>query len=248
MMLNKFIRLPYCLLVLVFTLTGCEKEDSLRTVVQEANLNCDNGITSNSYVEGILEGQEFCFNIGERGEGGYWAWTAMTSRFITNSPQLTVGSGNTQGAVSSWLSIALRHDEMGFHPMFEISTPVIIDNTKSKYDLFNEYFNQIGDLPIRNPTTPSTEGYNVQVKITHDAKKNGYGGSRWTPYNLETGEGGQPDSYLRIVSLEKVEQPQGMDVTIEFEFDVQLYQDGKQSKHYGRLENGRMYASFFVEK
>ncbi|MEM1323987.1 MAG: hypothetical protein AAGG75_27245 [Bacteroidota bacterium] len=247
-MQSKFIKLSCWLLILTFAFTGCEKEEPFEIAARNTDFNCDNGITSDYYVAGIIDEQEFCFNIGERDEGGYWVWTAMTSTFITNSPQLEIGGGNTQGAVSSWLSIALRHNEDGFHPTFEISTPIIINNTESKYELFNKYFNQVGDLPIRNPNTPLTEGYNVQVQVTSDATKNGYAGARWRAYNLETGEGGQPDSYLRIISLTKRERPQGMDVTIEFEFDVQLYLHGKQNKHYGRLENGQMHASFFVEK
>ena len=168
MIQNKIIKLSCCLLVLAFAFTGCEKERPFEIAARNTDFNCDNGITSNSYVEGIINEQEFCFNIDERGEGGYWLWTAMTSKFITNSPQLEIGNGNTQGAAGSWLSIALRHDEEGFYPTFQISTPVIIDNTESKYDLFNKYFYQEGDLPIRNPDTPVTEGYNVQVQVTSE--------------------------------------------------------------------------------
>ncbi|MEL6864754.1 MAG: hypothetical protein AAFP19_10050 [Bacteroidota bacterium] len=198
-----------------------------------------------SYFQGYLDDQAFCYDHDQEGMLGY---IALTTAFISEGPEINtnqIAQGNTAVHLTigfiSFSNTAPSHYVVINFPTEKVGT--------SFYDLVKKYIKKEGLLPIRSIGDNNNEHYEINFNIL--SEKNTTGGH--LQYIKSSKFGSQPENaYLRITSLDILPLgPIEEEYSVKFEFTCDLYDsnhDFFEQAYFGHLNNCEMQLIFRLQK
>ncbi len=224
---------------------GCEKEDLIPDIVKQLEFECPGG-DSESYFEGVIDGNEFCYRDGVN---DYEIEISQTAGFRTDGP--TTSTDIDTSEVSNYRV----WDNLGFLPAVVWDEPphsnqgiiphlkhyVLLETPASKTDIslaeiIKNNLTQVGDLPLQSAKTGSLEGFNVVFRFNDNVAN--------ISRIFEARGGNQDGSYLKITELKITDFPNGTHCEVTFEFSCNLFYYGDPKKFFARLEDGKMRLVF----
>lgn len=236
----KFYTIAISVMVFFFLCSSCE-EDPYDQIYKEVDLSCD-GISSEFYFEGDLNGEHFCYNVGV---DDYDMFVFMVSTIKTNSPSVVLGdsiSNENVAIVSEWsirpyptMNEHLKHFVMINSPAYGPDDSITLKR------IMDEQLT-VGTKALASDNNPWTQGVNVIFAVPQQTEGNG--GLAF----FESRNCNQKNSYFRITEVEKTELPDRDLYVATFEFSCNLNLFGNCDKYYGRIENGKMRMGFALDK
>lgn len=230
------------ILLLIFILTACDKElYPYITIAQAAKITCEEQ-PSEYYFEGFINGEKICFH---EGFDDYYArfsrWVGYTSGATTD-----VNPSNVSGVAWGGFAILPRAIESGTQAgkipngaqFIEIYSPEFPIET-SKEDILQALINNQSFTIVEEEERNTSYDFRWMIKSDDDT------GNYGRVYSFG---GPQPNAYLRITELETEEYDDRTFYTMTLEMACDLYIGGIASRHYGRLEDGKMRLAFFLDK
>lgn len=236
-------------LFLLFCLIACEKEYAFVTIAEAAEITCEEQ-PSEYYFEGFINGEKICFH------DGFDDYFTAFWRTVGSSSGSTIDLNPENDTGAAWGTFIIRPNPVESGPRegknpygaqyIEIYSPEFPVET-SKKDILdalieNEEFTILEEE--ENEVTELSKTYNFIWTIlgdegTETSERHGI---------IQSSGGPQPDAYLRITELETEEYNDRIFYTITLEMACDLYIGGIASRHYGRLEDGKMRLAFFLDK
>jgi len=221
---------------LFIILSACEKIE-LPDAVDEAMFGCRDGVETEYYFEGDLDGESFCYEVSGGMDEMY---LYQTTRFLTSKPQLTLGDSAT--SVGTWATFKMGNSiswpSLIVHNM-NIEGPIYAQGTP-KESMLKEWLKE-GSLPLRTDSD-GFDGFNVMLSIIEKETINDTGGGN---YFFNSKDGKQEDAYLEITELEKIDQNDKWLYKVTFEFACDLYYG---PRHYARVDNAVFHMAFELDK
>jgi len=233
------------LLSIVLFSLGCKRDDLIPGNVSQLVFECPDG-TSESFFEGYLNEEEFCYYDGK---DKYHLNISLTSAFVTNQPSTsTEVNPDSVSNFRVWGNMGFRPEALPSNTnvshlphlkhYVRIETPSNSAQV-SMSKIIKDNIVATGDLPMTSDGIDHFEGFNVV--FTYSDLDTGL------QRIFETFGGSQEDSYLRITELEIDNSQFGVTTySITFEFSCNLYYNGNPKRFYARIENAVMHLRFSV--
>jgi hypothetical protein len=237
------------LLFLFFALSACKKEYAFVTIAEGAEISCEEQ-PAEYYFEGFINGEKICF------QDGFDDYSMTYSRWVGVTSGTTIDLDPTNDIGAAWGAFTIRPGfiesgpRLGKSPYgaqyIEIYSPEFPVET-SKKEILDELI-QNEELTIfeeeKTEDDKLASTYNFRWTImgnegTETAERHGF---------IQSSGGPQPNAYLRITELETEEYDDRVFYTMTLEMACDLYIGGIASRHYGRLEDGKMRLAFSLNK
>ena len=222
------------LLSLIFFFFACEKEEySFISIAQKAEITCEER-PSEYYFKGFINGEKICFH------SGFDDYQARFSRGVgvTTKNTFDLNSENDEGA--AWGTFFMR-PLTKFPPgtqHIEILSPEFPSET-SKQEILNELIRNQDFTIVEEEERVNSYDFRWLILDQECSGKHG---------RIHSFGGPQPNAYLRITELETEEYDDRVFYTMTLEMACDLYIGGIASRHYGRLEDGKMRLAFSLNK
>ena len=244
-MQSKYI-LSLILFSLLFLL-ACKKEYAFVIIAEAAEISCEER-PAEYYFEGFINGEKICF------QDGFDDYSMSYSRWIGTTSGNTIDLDPTNDVGAAWGAFTIRPKPIESGPRkgkspygaqyIEIYSPEFPIET-SKEDILDELIdNEEFTIFEEKEKNELAQTYNFIWTIigdedTETAERHGL---------IQSSGGPQPNAYLRITELETEEYDDRIFYTMTLEMACDLYIGGIASRHYGRLEDGKMRLAFFLDK
>jgi len=235
----------YIQILILFSLLllfGCEKKEyPYITIAENAKITCEE-MPSEYYFEGFINGEKICFHEG------FNNYYTQFSRWVGYNSGATVDLDPSDNTGAAWGGFAIipraiesgpREGKIPYGAQYiEIYSPEFPIET-SKQDILQELIENQSFTIVEEEERNNS--YDFRWMIRSDDETGNYG-------RVYSFGGPQPNAYLRITELETEEYDDRTYYTMTLEMACDLYIGGIASMHYGRLEDGKMRLSFFLDK